>query len=163
MRQRPRSPGVRIARARACTPQHAHAPALAALLFVFLRKRPPSPVLCRHRVPPGHRWFDTPSPFSWACAVAWQVPFIVFTGARDETAPARPMAEKLYASTDAVPKAVVNKAAATHHEPDILDYNPLLPQFSVAWFKIYLDKTPQAYGNLLATSSRCLVVPMPLA
>ena len=42
-----------------------------------------------------------------------------------------------------MPKAIVNKASATHHEPDILDFNPLLPQFSAAWLKIHLDKTPQ--------------------
>ena len=67
------------------------------------------------------------------------VPFIVFTGALDHTAPATPMAVPIYESTRAVPRAIVNKHDATHHEPDILGYNKLLPQFSAAWMKLYLD------------------------
>ena len=57
------------------------------------------------------------------------------------------MTEHFFSAPAAYPvKGLVNKASATHHEPDTTDYNPLLAQFSVAWFKMFLDKTPQADG-----------------
>ena len=33
-----------------------------------------------------------------------------------------------------------------HHAPDTLGYDPLLPQFTAAWFKLYLDRTPEWEG-----------------
>lgn len=75
------------------------------------------------------------------------VPFLVFTGARDTTAPPNPMAINIFNAKGADKShGIANKKSAGHHEPDILGFNNLLPQFSVAWFKIYLDKTPQAFG-----------------
>ena len=48
-------------------------------------------------------------------------------------------------------RGLVNKEDANHFEPNegltCLPYcNPELPQFTAAWFKVYLSKTPQADG-----------------
>jgi len=76
-----------------------------------------------------------------------EVPFIVFTGKNDKIAPAHPMAVNIYNAKGAFSsRGLVNKENANHFEPNPMAYNNLLPQFSVAWFKIYLDKTPTAYG-----------------
>jgi len=40
----------------------------------------------------------------------------------------------------------VNKLLADHSEPDVERYNPLLPQFTAAWFKVYLERRPVQYG-----------------
>ena len=66
------------------------------------------------------------------------VPFVVFTGERDMTAPAHPMGTGIFNSTDNVniSKMYVDSATADHHEPDVFDYNDLLPQFTAAWFKL---------------------------
>jgi hypothetical protein len=74
------------------------------------------------------------------------VPFLAFTGAKDTIAPPR-MTEDYFNAKGANPiRGLVNKESATHHEPDTTDYNPLLAQFSAAWFKMFLDKTPSADG-----------------
>ena len=39
-----------------------------------------------------------------------------------------------------------NKLDSGHHAPDTLGYDPLLPQFTAAWFKLYLDRTPEWEG-----------------
>ena len=47
-------------------------------------------------------------------------------------------------------RGIVNKKGATHYEPItplLLQYNPLLAQFSAAWMKVHLDLTPQADGH----------------
>ena len=80
------------------------------------------------------------------------VPFLDFTGEEDTVAPANTMGLPIYqaAAGTGVTRGYVDKTYAGHHEPDItsLDRNgiDLLAQFSAAWFKLYLDKTPIAYG-----------------
>ena len=85
------------------------------------------------------------------------VPFIVFTGEKDTTAPPEPMGIGIFNSTDNystdnystdnystdnyptdnnISKFYVDSATASHHEPDVFDYNDLLPQFTAAWFKL---------------------------
>lgn len=91
-----------------------------------------------------------------------QIPFLAFTGVEDLTAPPA-MAEAFFkAPGGARPAGLVNRKWTTHHEPDILGYNKLLPQFTAAWFKVVLEKTPVAFdidfasmifGN--ATTSLC--------
>ena len=79
------------------------------------------------------------------------VPFAVFTGTADTTAPAGTMGQPLFESPGgSAVRAYVNKVGAGHHEPDVTSLDPngigLLAQFSAAWLKIYLDETPQAFG-----------------
>ena len=80
------------------------------------------------------------------------VPFLDFTGEEDTTAPAASMGLPIFDAGKGagVPRGLVDKTLAAHHEPDITcgDRNTieLLAQFSVAWFKLYLDQTPQAFG-----------------
>jgi hypothetical protein len=80
-----------------------------------------------------------------------QIPFIVFTGTTDTTAPADTMAQPIFDAPGAAsPRGFVNKVGAGHHEPDITSLSPegvgLLAQYSAAWFKVYLEETPQAFG-----------------
>jgi hypothetical protein len=62
------------------------------------------------------------------------------------------MAVPIYeaAKGSGITRGFIDKTYANHHEPDItcMDRNgiQLLAQFSAAWFKLYLDQTPQAYG-----------------
>ena len=57
---------------------------------------------------------------------ASQVPLLAFTGANDTTAPPK-MTHEYYNAKVACPtKGLVNKADATHDEPDTINYNPLL-------------------------------------
>jgi dienelactone hydrolase len=76
-----------------------------------------------------------------------RVPFIAFTGTKDTTAPPS-MAEGFFnaAGGSSLPRGLINRQGATHHEPDIEDYNPLLPQWVAAWFKIHLEDKPQDFG-----------------
>ena len=75
------------------------------------------------------------------------VPFLAFTGTKDTTAPPA-MADGFFdaASSSGLPRGLVNRVGATHHEPDVEDFNPLLPQFTAAWFKIFLDEKPEEFG-----------------
>lgn len=74
-----------------------------------------------------------------------QIPFLAFTGTLDELAPAR-MTHKFFEAARAdLPRGLVNRLDTDHHEPE-LDHNPLLAQFTAAWFKVYLEGTPQAFG-----------------
>lgn len=84
-----------------------------------------------------------------------QVPFLAFTGTEDYTAPPK-MAESFFNAAGANPKrGLVNRLKTNHHEPDITSYNDLLPQFTVAWLKLYLndknkddfDYHSMIYGN----------------
>jgi hypothetical protein len=76
------------------------------------------------------------------------VPYIVFTGAEDEIAtPA--MAEAIYSEAGGdspFAKAIANKLKSGHHAPDTLGFDPLLPQFTAAWFKLFLDGEPTWNG-----------------
>merc|ERR1711871_503461 len=74
------------------------------------------------------------------------VPFLVFTGTKDSTAPPS-MAEGVFSAPGASrTRGLVNRIGASHHEPDVTDYNPLLPQFTAAWFKLYLEGKQHEYG-----------------
>ena len=81
-----------------------------------------------------------------------QVPFLAMTGKQDGIAPAS-MTEHYYRARDGnAHKGLVNKQDCNHFEPNTLPVcdpycNPELAQYTAAWFKIYLDKTPQADGN----------------
>eukprot|EP00940_MAST-03C_sp_MAST-3C-sp2_P002944 g2944.t1 len=91
-----------------------------------------------------------------------KVPFLAFTGVEDMTAPPK-MAEAFFGAEGAAqPRGLVNRKWTTHHEPDILGYNKLLPQFTAAWFKITLqhisnengiDYESMIFGN--ASTSLC--------
>ena len=80
------------------------------------------------------------------------IPFLDFTGEQDTTSPASTMAVPIYqsAASSKLPRGLVDKTNANHHEPDVSSFDKngieLLAQFSAAWFKLYLDKTPQALG-----------------
>jgi len=76
------------------------------------------------------------------------IPHIVFTGQQDRTATPE-MAESIFQTEcDGCrsPKMIANKLDSGHHAPDTLGYDPLLPQFTAAWFKLYLDRTPEWEG-----------------
>ena len=74
------------------------------------------------------------------------IPFLAFTGTKDDTAPPV-MAESFFNAPGAYPtRGLVNRENTNHHEPDIESYNDLLPQFTVAWLKLYLnDKNTKDY------------------
>jgi hypothetical protein len=72
-----------------------------------------------------------------------QIPFLAFTGAKDTTASAA-STQKFFNAAGAYPaRGYINRADADHMEPyEGSTYNPLLAQFTAAWFKVHLDKTP---------------------
>lgn len=77
-----------------------------------------------------------------------QIPFLAMTGSSDIVAGSS-MTENYFNAPGANPhRGLVNKNGATHMEPIEVNpaYNPLLAQFTAAWFKVYLDLTPKAYG-----------------
>jgi len=74
------------------------------------------------------------------------VPFITFTGTADDVAPPF-MANGIFNAKGAFgTRGLVNKKGANHHEPTT-DYNPKIATYTIAWFKVYLDQTPQAHGT----------------
>eukprot|EP01079_Euglenida_sp_SAG-EU17-18_P008027 gene8026-1433_t len=74
------------------------------------------------------------------------VPFLAFTGTKDGTAPPK-MAEGFFNAPGACAvRVLVNKVGATHQEPTRLHYNPLMPQWTAAWFKLMLENKTQQYG-----------------
>lgn len=74
------------------------------------------------------------------------IPFLAFTGTTDDVAPPV-MAENIYNAAGAfATRGLVNKVNADHHEPTT-EYNPKLALYSVAWVKLFLDQTPESYGN----------------
>ena len=75
------------------------------------------------------------------------VPHLVFTGTDDTTAPPA-MAESIFNAAGAFPtRGLVNKVGAAHDEPGGGDggtaFNRKLATFTAAWFKIFVDETPQ--------------------
>jgi len=71
------------------------------------------------------------------------IPALIMTGSADWLAtPA--MSESIYDAQNMSTKAFVNKRGTGHHAVDVLAFDPLYPQYTVAWFKLYLDKTPQS-------------------
>eukprot|EP01048_Picozoa_sp_COSAG05_P011218 COSAG05_NODE_1043_length_6061_cov_10.071285_5_plen_341_part_00 len=107
---------------------------------------------------------------------ASSVPFLAFTGTKDTTAPPAMAEWLFNAGSGTHPRGLVNRDGATHHEvrppltprplltllfcaaalcvsitlsrpqPDVEDYNPLLPQFTAAWFKLYLEGRALEFG-----------------
>merc|ERR1712100_40048 len=67
------------------------------------------------------------------------------TGTNDTTAPPQ-MAFDIFNSSAACPdRGLVNKIGADHSEPSV-HYNPWMAWFTVAWFKVHLDRTPFLSG-----------------
>lgn len=90
---------------------------------------------------------------------AAQIPFLAFMGTADTTAPPA-MTETFFsaASVTGVARGIVNKINATHQEPTTYKdrtepYNPLVPQFVAAWFKLYLNNVSSSrtvdWGSLI--------------
>lgn len=73
------------------------------------------------------------------------VPFLIFTGSADVIAtPAQ--STRFYELEGANPvKGYVNKEGATHFEPNSVGAAKL-GEYSAAWFKVFLDETPQSGG-----------------
>jgi len=75
------------------------------------------------------------------------VPFIVFTGDEDTLATPKEMAGPIFNTSGANPiRGYVNKHGVNHDEPDITGYNPLLAQFSAAWYKLHLENKTTEHG-----------------
>jgi len=73
------------------------------------------------------------------------VPFLAFTGAADVIA-TPPQTQRFYNLKDANPiKGYVSKTSATHFEPNSVGATDLAT-YSAAWFKVFLDETPQSGG-----------------
>jgi hypothetical protein len=76
------------------------------------------------------------------------VPFVSFTSVYDDEADATKMGKAIYdiPGTEGLTKGLVSTAKYGHHEADILGINPLMGQFTVAWFKILLEGVKQENG-----------------
>jgi len=83
-----------------------------------------------------------------------QVPFLAFTGTGDDVASPK-MTENFFKAPGvaSLPRGFVNKKSAVHYEPENgffpfeeHCYNPLLPQFTAAWFKLHIEKKSQEFG-----------------
>ena len=78
-----------------------------------------------------------------------EVPFLAFTGTRDQTAPPS-MSEEFFNASKVLSRGIVNKIGANHEEPSSSyrpeSYRPEIALYTVAWFKLYLDGTPKAEG-----------------
>jgi len=91
---------------------------------------------------------------AWTPTVPWVpgIPFLAFTGSNDTTAPDH-YTERWYdKATNVTQRGLVDNWSG-HHEPDNWDgwkehdqYNPKLPQFVVAWFKLHLDGVTASAG-----------------
>jgi len=69
------------------------------------------------------------------------VPHLIMTAEFDDEAVPEKDALPIFDldTPDSMSKGIVNKAGFGHHQPDILGFNPLMPQFTVAWMKVFLD------------------------
>ena len=79
------------------------------------------------------------------------IPHLIFTGTHDIVAPPE-MASSIFNAAGAfATRGLVDKVGAQHDEPGGSDggaaYNPELPLFTVAWFKIFVDETPVWRGH----------------
>jgi hypothetical protein len=87
----------------------------------------------------------------WNYCIIYCVVYVLCS-VQDTTAPADTMGIPIYEANagSSLARGLVDKTKAGHHEPDItsLDRNGimLLAQYSAAWFKLYLDKTPTDFG-----------------
>jgi len=80
-----------------------------------------------------------------------QVPFLAFTGGLDYVAwPS--MTKDFYSKdSDVSQKGIVDRTEANHFEPEDNwqpwdSYNPLVPQFTAAWFKLTIEKKREEFG-----------------
>jgi pimeloyl-ACP methyl ester carboxylesterase len=81
-------------------------------------------------------------PFTDAYPAA-SVPALFLTGTADTIAPAS-MARNAFNAPGINPiRGFANKQGATHYGPIFLGYDPLIAQFTAAWFKLFLDKIPR--------------------
>ena len=88
-----------------------------------------------------HAWTeDFPTP---------TIPFLSFTSDDDDEADATKMGLEIFNTpgTENLTKGVINKGLFGHHEADILGINPLLAQFTAAWFKVMLEGITSENGN----------------
>ena len=77
------------------------------------------------------------------------IPFLSFTSDDDDEADAVKMGLEIFniPGTESLTKGVINKGWFGHHEADILGINPLLAQFTAAWFKVMLQGITSENGN----------------
>lgn len=73
------------------------------------------------------------------------VPFAAFTGSADVIATPGQTTAFYSKAADSLPRAYINKAGASHLEPNFGSAD--LGVYTAAWFKNFLDETPQADGN----------------
>jgi len=73
------------------------------------------------------------------------VPFLAFTGSADVIASPKMTAGFFNATGANAARGFVNKAGSTHFEPNFAAAGKVA-LYSVAWFKVYLDETPQSGG-----------------
>jgi len=77
------------------------------------------------------------------------VPYLVFTGSDDDSAPPAAMARPVYEAgrRTGLPRGYACLAGEGHHTPDAQADDPkttlLLAQFTAAWFKVHLDGSKQ--------------------
>lgn len=80
-----------------------------------------------------------------------QVPFLAFTGSEDYVAGSY-MTDRFFSADGACPtKGMVDSSVFGHFEPEDnwlpwKTYNPLIPQFTAAWFKLHLEKKNSEFG-----------------
>jgi hypothetical protein len=74
------------------------------------------------------------------------VPFLALTGAADTIAPYAMTWDFYQAAASIEHRGFVNKLMANHFEPNSAMTNGGLIIYSVAWFKLYLDKVEQEAG-----------------
>jgi len=70
-----------------------------------------------------------------------RIPHLIVTAEYDDEAVPEKDAQPIFDldTPEWMSKGIFNKAGFGHHQPDILGWNRLLPQFTVAWMKIFLD------------------------
>lgn len=80
-----------------------------------------------------------------------KIPFLAFTGDVDYVA-TKDMTESFYKASGAcAARGIVSKLDAGHFEPEDNflawdTYNPLMPQYTAAWFKLHLDGKTTEFG-----------------
>lgn len=89
-------------------------------------------------------------PYSHSAAAVTTTPFLVFTGTNDTLAPPE-MTESIFNAAGAyAERGMVNRIGAGHSEASEWGngeyYNAGLAWFTVAYFKVHLDRTPKANG-----------------
>ena len=77
-----------------------------------------------------------------------QVPFLSMTSVYDDEADPQKMGKAIFdiEGTENLTKGIVSTSDYGHHEADILGFNPLVPQFTVAWMKVLMEGTMEEGG-----------------